>query len=91
MKLENWVLVAPNSTPYDAPETLRFSIQGEVFGHPKRPDGDKITTSTIIGKGPEPDSIRTYSGSVYVLGEPSPDYEKKFPGGKERFFNALKK
>jgi hypothetical protein len=48
-------------------------MSGNVFGHPKRPDGERVTTMTIVRV--EGRRFWTSSGSAYVLeGEPLPQY-----------------
>jgi len=89
MELKNWAWVCLNQNPYAAPETLHFGLQGEVYGHSTRPNGQPITTSPVVGLGDVPDSVRTKSGSIYVLGEPNAVYEAKFPGGKERLLKSI--
>lgn len=71
MHIENWSLKS-NQGLYNAPETRRFQILGQVFGHPKYHDGEVITTSYIFAiNGCE---IETHSGSIYRLGSPDPNY-----------------
>jgi hypothetical protein len=55
-----------------APETQDPKLSGEVYGHDRFPDGDNITTSTIIKV--EGNVVNTFSGSKYELGQPSADY-----------------
>lgn len=71
MRIENWSVVG-DPDPYKAPELHRQRIQGEVFGNSKFEDGKFIRTSDI-GKV-DGSEVITVSGSVYTLGEPSPDY-----------------
>ncbi len=89
IRIENWVFFAPNASPYTAPECLKMSLNGEVFRHPKHKDGETLTTSTVRGLGDIPNSVRTNSGTVYILGEPRCDYEAQFPGAKERLLKSL--
>ena len=49
-------------------------IQGIVFEHDKYLDGTEITTSYIDCKGPDPNTIETTSGSIYLLDNPRPSY-----------------
>ena len=89
MILENWAWFCTNASPYTAPELLKFSLKGEVRGHPSRPNGQTITTSQVIGLGPVPNSVRTKLNSIYILGNPNAEYEAKFPGSKERLLKSL--
>jgi len=68
----NWSLKGSNGGPYDPPETRRFKVSGEVHHSPRFADGERITTSYLVGiSGIE---INTFSGSVYHLGRPSDEY-----------------
>lgn len=73
IKLENWSVVHGNhgnTDSYIAPEFQ--SLRGKVYNHPRHKDGTVVKTSRIIeisGK-----IVKTYSGSVYELGEVSPEY-----------------
>jgi len=82
MKLENWSL---QHGAYEAPE-LGCHLLGNVFGHPTRPDGRCVRTSSIIHINVEEETVTTHSGSIYKLGEPEPGYEALFPNVKERVF-----
>jgi hypothetical protein len=88
VKLENWFLVYGDYDPYKPPECNTQHLAGKVFGNPNFNDGEEIRTSPIVGK--EGDKIVTKSGSVYELGEVLPDYEKQYPGARERLFNSVK-
>lgn len=71
IKIENWSVTSAD-TPYTPPEACSFSLQGEVYDHPHFSDGDRVCTSTIVNvDGP---IVMTYSGSVYRLGTPEPNY-----------------
>lgn len=71
MRLEDWAVVV-KADRYTPPEVMRECLSGKVFGHYKYPDGDEITTSYIVKV--EGRRITTYSGSVYLLGQPSVGY-----------------
>ncbi|MHC4297965.1 MAG: hypothetical protein ACYS7Y_11730 [Planctomycetota bacterium] len=72
MRIENWSVFGANADPYQAPETQRVYLQGEVYGHPRFTDGEFVYTSHVVSvDGPV---VTTKSGSVYTLGEPKPDY-----------------
>lgn len=47
-------------------------MQGRVYDHPDQPDGKTITTSRIVSVAGR--EITTKSGSVYLLGEPDPEW-----------------
>ena len=40
-RMLNWGIIR-YPDPYTAPEILPYSVQGEVIGHPDRPDGEFI-------------------------------------------------
>ena len=80
MLIENWSLVMTN--PYQAPECQSPSLAGEVHGHPKRPNGQAITTSPI--KKIKGNLVETASGSFYELGKMDPEYEKRYPDALAR-------
>ena len=86
IKIENWAIVSPQD-PYTAPELLRFSLKGEVYGHPRFSDGFEVTTSYIIGSDGE--TITTKSGSKYELGKVKDEYEKLYPNARSRLFKSL--
>lgn len=69
-KLENWSVQTTN--PYLPLEASKAYLAGDVYGHPKYPDGHRILTSRPIKVDGR--VITTYSGSVYELGEPDPKY-----------------
>lgn len=71
-RIENWRLVGDQQGLYDAPETRRLQISGQVFGNPKHTAGKRIITSHLVAvSGCE---IETVSGSVYQLGRPADEY-----------------
>jgi len=86
MRIENWAVVV--SDPYAAPEARRQKLQGEVFGHPRFPDGTTVTTSSIVGKNWK-GHVTTSSGSYYELGQVDPAYEEQFPGARDRLLDSL--
>lgn len=89
MVIENWSVVIIKYDPYKAPEQQDVRIEGYVFGSPLLIDGDPITTSTVVGI--EDGKVRTASGSLYELGEVDPEYEKFFPGARERLLKGEKR
>ena len=73
-RLENWSVVPGASDPYMAPELHGICLQGEVYDHPnqRHNDGKIVRTSRVMDVSGK--VVKTYSGSIYELGEPSPDY-----------------
>ena len=60
---------------YKAPEQLLVDVlSGIVTGHPLRPEGRRITTSSIVKIDCAREVVITHSGSEYTLGEPCPIY-----------------
>lgn len=82
MKLENWSVTVANVNPYTPPELQAHMLHGEVYGSLKFKDGERVTTTPIVGVNG--DRIVTRSGSEYALGKPHPDYEAAFPNAKQR-------
>jgi hypothetical protein len=70
MRLENWAITSVGGE-YDPPECRRRQIQGCVYDHPTRPDGEYIRTSDV--RAIEGCEVTTRN-SVYTLGEPDPKY-----------------
>jgi len=68
--LEDWAVVTDD--PYSPPEVAWQQLQGRVYGHEKRPDGQQIITS-LMNKV-EWRLVTTSSGSVYKLGTPAKEY-----------------
>jgi hypothetical protein len=94
--LNNWS-VTPLDTfdPYQAPETVRKGLHGNVIDHPRFCDGEEITTSEIVRLEHDLDSdevvITTRSGTAYTLGTVSEDYSKHYPNARQRLIDAAKK
>lgn len=96
-KLNNWYIGGVPSNkeidPFQAPELRRtvMSLYGDIENHPDFKDGDHIQCSTIESVKKENDNliVTTVSGSIYEMGEPNADYEKMFPGSKERLFKQF--
>jgi len=86
MKLENWSIV-PKPDPYKPPEFWKQYINGDVYDHPYRPDGQNITTSQIVGMTKT--VFKTRSGSEYEIGTVSEEYERQFPDARNRAYKAL--
>ena len=85
MRLENWSLT---HGLYQAPEQGCHLI-GNVYGHPTRPDGRRVRTSTVVRIDRITETIETRSGSIYELGEVDPDYERMFPDARKRVFHTI--
>lgn len=85
MKLENWALIT--KTPYSPPE-MGMYFNGCVYDHPRFPDGYFIQTSSIVAF--KDGKFKTYSGSIYELGNINPDYEKQFPDALNRILESAK-
>ena len=90
IRIEEWAIISLPVDPYSAPEmNVDLSLSGEAFGHPRFKDGHRIATSPILGKNKD-DCVLTLSGSAYELGNVDAEYEKQFPGARERLLNSLK-
>jgi hypothetical protein len=74
IRITGWYLRQPKGTSfYQAPETTGLCVAGAVFGHPKKPDGMRVTTSPIVRV--EGRNFWTRTGSAYVIeGDPEPKY-----------------
>lgn len=72
IRIENWAVVWDQR------------LNGEVYGHPRFPEGKVVTTSPIVKYDKEQNTFRTQSGSVYQLGEPRAGYEEMFPDAAAR-------
>lgn len=71
-RLEQWSTCRLGDDPYVPPEMSLLCLQGQVFGHARKGDGTKVTTSPIVAVDGR--VITTASGSVYELGEPDPGF-----------------
>ncbi len=75
VRLEQWLVdYTDTDDGYIAPEAKHRSLVGTIYGHPRRPDGDKIRTSRIVNVDGR--RVTTGSGTVYELGEVHPEYLK---------------
>jgi hypothetical protein len=75
IRIENWAVVADASNPYTPPECIGKCLVGEVFGHPRFPDGSKVQTGQLIDLDLNSNRASTESGSEYSLGKMDPSYE----------------
>lgn len=87
IRMENWSVCYYPTDPYGSPEQCTAILRGQVYGHPRFSEGQNISTSSIVGK--IDDKVATASGSVYILGEVDPNYEKLFPNARKRLFESL--
>lgn len=68
-RLKNWAIIYAIKNPFLAPE-LNFKIlTGNVYDHPKFPDGAVIATSKIVSSNGL--DVTTKSGTVYTLDGPA--------------------
>ena len=74
IKIRHWSVVGDNSNPYNPPELRTAHLQGNVYGHPRFPDGTQVRTSAI--KDVKKRTVFTQSGSKYVLGNISSRYRE---------------
>lgn len=87
MRLENWSIVTIGS-PYIPPEHRAKCLQGEVYSNPDFNDGDRVITSPISSASE--DFVKTVSGSIYMLGVVSSDYESEYPNARQRLLSRSK-
>jgi len=88
VKIEDWSVVVSGS-PYTAPELMSQCLYGIVSRHRNEYlNGKEVRTSRIVGA--DGDYIVTSSGSRYELGTPSEEYERLYPGARERLFNTIR-
>lgn len=74
IRLENWSVCFGSADPWRPPEGCASTLQGNVYGHPLHDDGKFVVTSVPVTIDKEKRQIKTYSGSVYVLGEPDKEW-----------------
>jgi hypothetical protein len=74
VRISNWYTRRPKyADPYQAPELVGLSVAGEVHGHRKKRDGERVTTSRIVRIDGR--KFWTESGTEYLLeGEPLPAF-----------------
>lgn len=73
IRITDWYLRPPTTVSSLAPASVWTCVAGTVSGHPKKPDGMRVTTSAIVRV--EGRNFWTASGSAYVLeGDPLPKY-----------------
>lgn len=86
--MKNWFIEEKARNDFQAPELRAKVLCGNVYGHPKFPDGSFIHTSRIVAiedMGDHKD-VLTQSGSRYSVlpKDVHPEAEKAFPGYYER-------
>ncbi len=74
VRIRNWYTRRPKLlSPYLAPELAGLAVAGEVRGHPRKPDGTRVTTSRVVRV--EGRRFWTESGTLYELdGDPEPQF-----------------
>jgi hypothetical protein len=88
VKIDDWALCIDNSDPFRAPELRCFYLYGVIYGHPRFEDGERVSTSAIQSVNKKDGTVTTYSGNVYILGEPSAQYESEYPNAKQRLLDT---
>jgi len=93
-RIENWSLVAGEYQSMRSPEEACTRLFGEIYNHELKgkhhrfDDGEKSITSEVIGIE-SPNVITVVSGSKYVLGNPSLEYEREFQYARKRLIQRL--
>lgn len=74
IRVSDWYLRPPKQlSRAHAPAALWVCVAGAVFGHPKRAEGERTTTTRVVRVDGR--KFWTSSGSAYVIeGEPLPQY-----------------
>lgn len=72
--LSEWSVTNSSDSPYAPPELAGKALVGVVIGHPRKIDGSRIKTSTI--RTVEGRLVTTWSGTVYLLQDPCPEYRE---------------
>lgn len=92
IRLESWSLHLGRSMDDDAPEFLTTHLQGTVFGHPEFQDRERIVTSAVsdVEVTSAGVTVKTRSGTEYVLGQVCVVYEELFPNAIERLLSLSK-
>lgn len=90
--LKNWTVLKASIIPCRAPEKRPESLQGQIYGHRLYPDGTDIVTRSIVGTIYGLVLVKKNHGGgvdAYLLGDPTPEYEAKFPDAKQRLLSYL--
>ena len=75
IRIENWSvqkLLSDFDGSFVPPEFNPTFLVGEVFGHARFDDGERVKTSPIASV--DGSTVTTESGQVYELGKPNPRY-----------------
>ena len=71
--LINWYTSFGRSkNPYEPPEQTEMALCGEVYGHCRLEDGERITTSSV--KGSIGRIVRTENTTYRLVGRPDPGW-----------------
>lgn len=90
--LKNWCLVEdPDNSPYTPPDLRRSCLNGEVFGHERFEDGQRVLTTMPLFYDAEADAFVTCGGSSYRLAEEDvdPEYEALYPSARRKLIQTL--
>jgi hypothetical protein len=90
-RLEKWGAIKDDYDVYLAPELRSWLLTGEVLDSSKFPDGHRVITSPIVEFTVEEDLVRakTRSGTLYVLGQPDPEFIKVLEAKGQTMSQAL--
>lgn len=88
VRIENWSVVSREDDEYIPPEAEIPCLSGNVFGHPHFNDGERVSTSDIIGCD-EKEEVIICGSRRYKLGAVDPDYEREFPDAKRKLLKSL--
>ena len=100
IRIENWSVGLDPRNAYVAPELRRLVLFGTVTGHPLHDSGKELTTSaldhwdrtSVLDRWDSNGGyVVTASGTHYVLGDPDPAYEAKYPNARQRLILSLLK
>jgi len=72
VRIENWSVCHSKGGLYDPPEMWQPCLSGNVYGHPRKPDGHSVSTSPIVDVNGR--LITTATGTIYLLGQVDPLY-----------------
>lgn len=72
VELRDWAVISTTMRPWDPPELMGIKLNGIVKGHPRKEDGDRVTTSRV--KKVEGRTIHTENNTYILVGEPATDY-----------------
>lgn len=72
IRIEGWAIVYDREDGYTPPELNRRCLKGEVYGHPRKANGETVKTSPIVSV--DGLHVLTNSGSLYLLGAPRAEW-----------------